>query len=74
MAQNTATQTSSSFWQTFGIGGMVKGWLLAKFGEFGALQRVEVVLNKAVELFPLNKSKGGNQVMFLSSDSIIYSK
>lgn len=70
MAQNTATQASSSFWQTFGIGGMVKGLLLAKFGEFGALQLVEVVLNKAVTLFLLNTSKGENQVICLSSGCI----
>lgn len=70
MAQNTAMQTSSSFWQTFGIGGKVKAWLLAKFGEFRALQRVEVVLNKAVKLFRLNMSKGENQVMFFSSSNI----
>ena len=48
---------------------MVKGWLLAKFGEFEALQQVEVVLNKVVELFQLNTSKGENQVMFFSSGS-----
>lgn len=70
MAQNTETQTSSSFWQTFGISGMVKGWLLAKFEEFGTLQRVEVVLNKAVKLFLLNTSKGEDQVMFFSSGCI----